>query len=276
MAANINIIQGGQACQAPDTSLWDPRAAIDPSAEFGHGCTIGPFAVIGPDVRLGAGCMVHSHAVIQGPAILGADNVIHSFACIGGPPQDLRYQGERTHLIIGNGNEFREYVTINRGTPHGGGITRIGDNNLIMAYSHIAHDCTIGNRVVMANHGTLAGHTTVDDHVVFGGMVAIGTFLHIGESAMLAAGSMIERDVPPFCTAAGDRARLRAVNRVGLTRRGFHLEAKTEIHAIFKALRQKGRPLEDIVAEFDRLDDASPEATRMIAFLRRPGRCIVR
>ncbi|MCP4600584.1 MAG: acyl-ACP--UDP-N-acetylglucosamine O-acyltransferase [Proteobacteria bacterium] len=276
MVANVKVISGGKASEAFSGAQIDRRAVIYSSAEIGHGCIIGPFAVIGPDVRLGPRCAVHAHAVVQGPAVLGAENVVHSFACIGGPPQDLRHRGEGTSLIIGSNNDFREHVTVNRGTTHGGGVTSIGDNNLVMAYCHVAHDCSIGNRVVMANHATLAGHAIVEDYVVFGGMVAVGTFLRIGESAMLAAGSMVEREVPPFCIVAGDRARLRALNRVGLGRRDIGGEARKQIRAIFRALKERGRPLATIVSEFNNLDGLTPEAMRMIRFVEKARRGLTR
>jgi UDP-N-acetylglucosamine acyltransferase len=267
MVANIKALGGVDLASALDSGRIDPRAVVSASAEIGPGCAIGPFAVIGPDVHLGARSEVHAHAVVTGPAWLGEKNIVHSFACIGGPPQDLRYNGEYTSLSVGDGNEFREHVTVNRGTVHGGGITSIGDNNLLMAYSHVAHDCKIGNNIIMANHATLAGHALIQDHVVFGGMAAVGAFLRIGESAMLAAGSMIEREVPPFCIVSGDRASLRAVNRVGLARRGIKDEARKQIKAIFRALKDRGRPLPSILEEFRSMEDLAPEALRMLDFI---------
>jgi UDP-N-acetylglucosamine acyltransferase len=275
MATKVTVLGGGTE-KAPDGNLIDPRAAIHPSARIGLGCAIGPFVVIGPNVSLGPQCVVHAHAVIQGPTTLGPKNAIYSFACIGGPPQDLRYRGEKTTLVIGAGNEFREHVTVNRGTPHGGGMTTIGDDNLLMAYSHVAHDCRLGSHIVMANHATIAGHTHVHDHVVFGGLVGVGQFLRIGESAMLAAGSMIEQEVPPFCTVAGDRAKLRAVNRIGLERRNLEPLAKKQIKAIFKALKNRGTPLAHIIDEFGNLETLTPEAQRMLVFFGQVKRGLTR
>ena len=254
----------------------DARAVVDPGAELGTDCTIGPYAVIGAGVRLGPGCYVYPHAVVSGPTIMGPDNIVHSFACLGGPPQDLRYHGEDTLLVVGRGNTFREHVTVNRGTTHGGGVTRLGDDNLLMAYCHVAHDCTIGNHNVLANFATLAGHATVEDHVVFGGMVAVGAFLRIGESAMLAAGAMVDREVPPFCLVGGDRARLKGINRVGLMRRGLSAESRREIRDVGRALREKGRPLKDILAQFESRAHLTPEATRMLVFLRGVSRGLIR
>jgi UDP-N-acetylglucosamine acyltransferase len=275
MATKITVLGGGTQ-KAPDGNLIDPRAVIHPTARIGIGCSIGPFVVIGPNVDLGPRCVVHPHAVLQGPTTLGPKNTIHSFACIGGPPQDLRYRGEKTTLVIGTGNEFREHVTVNRGTPRGGGITTIGDDNLMMAYSHVAHDCHLGNHIVMANHATIAGHTQVQDYVVFGGLVGVGQFLRIGESAMLAAGSMIEQEVPPFCTVAGDRAKLRAVNRIGLERRNIGPLAKKQIKAIFKALKNRRTTLAQMISEFDNLEALTPEAQRMLVFLGQVERGLTR
>ncbi|MDD5310104.1 MAG: acyl-ACP--UDP-N-acetylglucosamine O-acyltransferase [Deltaproteobacteria bacterium] len=254
----------------------DPRAAIDPSAEVGEGATVGPYAVVGAGVSIGAGCVIHAHAVVQGPTVLGPGNAVHPFACLGGEPQDLRYRGEPTTLVVGRDNIFREHVTVNRGTEHGGGSTRIGDSNLFMACCHVAHDCAVGDHVVMANHATLAGHVSVGDHAVFGGMAAVGPFLRVGESAMVAAGAMLERDAPPFCIVAGDRARLRAINRVGLARRGIGSGAHRQIKAIFAALRERGRPVADIVADWGSRQDLSPEAGRMIEFLAAAQRGVAR
>ena len=251
--------------QSAETTI-DDRAVVSPLADIGPGCRIGPFAVIGDNVVLGAGCIVHPHGVIEGPTHLGEYNRIHPFACIGGAPQDRRHRDEPTQLIVGRGNVFREHVTVNRGTVHGGGRTTIGDNNLFMAYSHIAHDCRVGDGVVTANHATVAGHTIIEDFAVFGGMVAVGTFLRIGESAMLAAGAMVEREVPPFCIVAGDRAKLRAINRVGLSRRGFTDMEKSEIKCIFKALKTTAQSPSAIVKTLTPRTETDP-GRRMLHFL---------
>ena len=241
--------------------MVDPRAVVSEEALLGPGVKVGPFAVIGKAVELGEESVVHPHAVIEGPARLGPRNEIHPFACIGGSPQDLRHQGEPTELIIGEGNVFREHVTVNRGTTHGGGATVIGDQNLFMAYTHVAHDCEVGSHVVMANHAAVAGHAVVEDYAVFGGMVGVGTFLRIGESAMLAAGAMVEREVPPFCIVAGDRARLRAVNRVGLARRSISQEARREIKEIFRALKESSRSVSEIVESYKARGSLAPDET---------------
>ncbi len=265
-----------------DGETWiDPRAAVSPEAELGVGCTVLPFAVIGAGVQLGDGCIIHPHAVIEGPCVLGSRNEVHPFACIGGPPQDLRYRGEPTKLTAGNDNIFRELATVNRGTAHGGGETVIGNHNLFMASSHVAHDCKVGDHVVMANHATVAGHTVIGDFAVFGGMVGVATFLRIGESAMLAAGALVEREVPPFCIVAGDRARLRAVNRVGLERRGIDRPARRQIKQIFRALKRREMSPSDIVRQLRSADGAfegpvTPEAHRMLDFLSTVTRGVTR
>ncbi len=277
MTHGVKEIRGIPRPVAANETHVDPRADVHPGAHLGAGCTVGSFAVIGDGVSLGPGCVVHSHGVIDGPTEMGAKNEIFPFACIGGAPQDRRHRGEVTRLEVGDSNVFREHVTVSRGTIHGGGVTRLGDSNLLMAYCHVAHDCILGSNIVMANHGTLAGHVTVEDHVVFGGMVAVGTFLRVGESAMLAAGAMIEREVPPFCIVAGDRARMRGVNRVGLERRGFSREARDQIKMIFKALRSPGTPVEQVVRNFrDRCENLTEEATRMLDFLERVERGLAR
>jgi UDP-N-acetylglucosamine acyltransferase len=273
MEATIQSIAGHSAGKAP---LIDPRAAVDEAAVIGSGCSVGPFAVIGPGVVLGRDCVVAGHAVIEGPTRLGDRNTVHPFAVVGGPPQDLRHRGEPTRLEIGDDNVLREHVTVSRGTVHGGGATRIGHGNLLMACCHVAHDCQVGSHVIMANNATLAGHVSVGDHAVFGGMAAVGAFLRVGESAMLAAGAMVERDAPPFCIVAGDRARLRTVNRVGLDRRGMGQPAREQIKDVFLALRRRDETLGEIVARFEAMADLSDEARRMIEFLRDATRGITR
>jgi UDP-N-acetylglucosamine acyltransferase len=258
------------------TGCIDQRAVIGPGARLGPGCSVGPYAVVGGDVVMGSGNVLHAHAVVLGPASLGHRNEVHPFAVLGGPPQDLRHRGEPTGLEIGSRNVFREHVTVSRGTAHGGGSTVLGDDNLLMAGCHVAHDCRLGNHVVMANLATLAGHASVGDHAVFGGFVGVGPFVRIGESAMLAAGAMIARDVPPFCIAAGDRARLTGVNRVGLDRRKISPEARAQIRRIVRLLRARGTPIETIVAALGAGPDLAPEVRRMLEFLRGATRGVLR
>jgi UDP-N-acetylglucosamine acyltransferase len=266
MGGCADIATAGGAGNA-GAGFVDPRAAIDPGARLGPGCSVGPFAVIGPEVALGAGNVVHAHAVVLGPTAMGDGNEVHPFAVLGGAPQDLRHKGEPTRLEIGHRNVFREHVTVSRGTAHGGGVTVVGDDNLLMIGCHVAHDCRFGNRIVMANHATLAGHAIVGDHAVFGGLVGVGPFVRVGESAMLAAGAMIDRDVAPFCIAAGDRARLVGVNRVGLRRRGFSVAARAQIKRILRLLKVAGTPVAEIAAALAAEAELTAEARRMLDFL---------
>jgi UDP-N-acetylglucosamine acyltransferase len=210
------------------TALINRQAEIDSDVE------IGPYSVIGAGVRIGRATKVASHVVIEGRTSLGQGNTIYQFATIGSRPQDLKYRGEASELIIGNHNTVREYVSLNPGTAGGGMVTRVGDHNLLMMHCHIAHDCLIGNHNIIANGATLGGHVVVEDYVIVGGLVGIHQFARIGSGAILGAGSMVSKDVPPFCNATGDRARLRGLNLEGLKRRGFTTAA---IDALKKAYR---------------------------------------
>ena len=210
------------------TAIVDPRAELDSDVE------IGPYSVIGAGVTIGKGSKIHSHASIQGRTRLGEHNVVFPFATVGSVPQDLKYRGEPSELTIGDRNTIREYVSLNPGTAGGGMITQVGDQNLLMMYCHIAHDCRVGSRNVIANGATLGGHVTIEDFVIVGGLVGIHQFVRIGTGAILGAGSMVSKDVPPYCNATGDRARLRGLNLEGLKRRGID---KTVIDTIRKAYR---------------------------------------
>jgi UDP-N-acetylglucosamine acyltransferase len=214
-----------------------PTAVVDPSAKVPASCCIGPYCIVGEQVEMGEDCELMSHVVLQGPARLGRGNRIHPFAAVGTPPQDLKYQGEPTVLEIGDNNRIREYVTINRGTVGGGGITRIGSGCLIMAYVHIAHDCLIGNGVIMANAATLAGHVIVEDHAVVGALCPVHQFVRIGSYSYIGGGTTITRDVLPFSrTVAAREAKAYGVNSVGLERRGFSKERIRRIHHAFRLL----------------------------------------
>ena len=211
-----------------------PTALINREAELDSDVEIGPYSVIGAGVRIGKETRVASHVVIEGRTSLGQGNVIYQFATVGSRPQDLKYRGEPSELIIGNHNAIREYVSLNPGTAGGGMVTRVGDHNLLMMHCHIAHDCLLGSHNVIANGATLGGHVIVEDYVIVGGLVGIHQFARIGSGAILGAGSMVSKDVPPFCNATGDRARLRGLNLEGLKRRGF---TKNAIDALKKAYR---------------------------------------
>ncbi|KAA0575305.1 UDP-N-acetylglucosamine acyltransferase [Azospirillum sp. TSH7] len=211
-----------------------PSAIVDPAAKLGEGVSIGPFCVVGPDVTLGDGVRLVSHVAVDGRTSIGAETVIYPFASIGHRPQDLKFHGEPSELVIGARNQIREHVTMNPGTEGGGMITRVGDDGLFMMGSHVAHDCIVGDHVIMANNATLGGHVTLGDYVIIGGLSAVRQFVRIGSHAMIGGMSGVENDVIPFGLVMGDRARLAGLNLVGLERRGFK---KDDIHALRAAYR---------------------------------------
>ena len=211
-----------------ETALVDRRAEIDSDVE------IGPYSLVGKHVRIGKGCRVKSHVVIEGRTTIGEGNILFQFATVGSVPQDLKYKGEPSELIIGNHNTIREFVSLNPGTAGGGMVTRLGDGNLLMMYCHIAHDCILGSHNIIANGATLGGHVVIEDYVIVGGLVGIHQFTKVGQGAILGAGSMVSKDVPPYCNATGDRARLHGLNIEGLKRRGF---GPQKIEALRKAYR---------------------------------------
>lgn len=255
-----------------------PTAVVDEAAELADGVRIGPFAVIGADVRIGPRTTVGPHAVIEGPTTIGADNQIYQFTSIGTDPQDLKYSGEPTRLEIGERNIIREFVTVNRGTPAGGGLTRIGDDCMLMAYAHVAHDCRVGDHVVFANCATLAGHVEIDDHAILGGLVAVHQHVRIGESAMLGGGSMVSQDVPPFCIAVGDRARLAGINVIGLRRRELPRTEITELRSVYRTLFQTGKPLREAIADVRESAEGrlSSKVEQLVAFVRTSERGVCR
>ncbi|MEO9899913.1 acyl-ACP--UDP-N-acetylglucosamine O-acyltransferase [Nisaea sp.] len=213
-----------------------PTAIVDPAAEIGSGVQIGPYCIIGPNIVLGDGCRLHAHVVLEGRTRIGAETEIFPFSSIGQIPQDLKYGGEPSELVIGARNVIREHVTMNIGTEGGGMITKVGDSCLFMAGSHVAHDCVVGDNVILANNATIAGHVTVGDFAILGGLSAARQFVRIGKHAMIGGLTGVENDVIPFGTVMGDRARLSGLNLIGLKRRGFTQEQIAELRKAYRLL----------------------------------------
>jgi UDP-N-acetylglucosamine acyltransferase len=253
-----------------------PSAIVDPDARLADDVTVGPLTVIGAEVEIGTGSRVGAHALIQGPTRIGRNNRIGAYASIGGDPQDKKYAGERSELVIGDGNTFHEFVTINRGTHDGGGVTRIGDDNWIMAYVHVAHDCRVGNQTILANNATLAGHVELGDHVVLGGFAGVHQFCKIGAHAFAAMYAAINRDVPPFIYVAGQFAVPRGVNAEGLKRRGFDAERITAIKRAYRTLYLSHKTLEEARAALSEQADGSDDVRAFCDFIDRSERSLVR
>lgn len=250
---------------------------VDPAAKVPESCTIGPFCMVGPDVVMGENCELVSHVVLQGPTTLGFDNKIFPFAAIGIGPQDVTYLGEPTRLEIGDRNQIREYVTIHRGTVKGGGLTQVGSDCLIMAYAHIAHDCFIGNNVMMANAATLAGHVTVEDWAVVGALCPVHQFVRIGAHAYVGGGTTVTRDVLPFSkTVASRDVGAYGMNTIGLRRRGFSDDRIRKIHHAYKVLLASklntSQALERLKAEVDLGEDVA----MLIAWIEKSERGVIK
>lgn len=253
-----------------------PSAVIDPAARLADDVTVGPFTVIGADVEIGPGCRIGSHGVITGPARIGRNNVIHSHATLGTDPQDKKYRGERTELQVGDNNTIFEFTTLSRGTADGGGITRIGDGNWIMAYVHIAHDCTVGNHCVLANNATLAGHATLEDFVILGGFAGIHQFCKIGSHAFVGMGSLINADVPPFVMVADQYAEPRGINVEGLKRRGFDADRIAAIKRAYRTMYRSGKPLAEVRQWLAAEARESEDVQRLLDFINRSDRGVLR
>ena len=249
-----------------------PSAQVDPGARIGARVQVGAFSIIGPDVDIGDGTTIGPHCVIEGPTRIGADNRIYSHAALGTDPQDKKYAGERAELVIGDRNTIREFTTFSRGTGDGGGVTRVGDDNWIMAYVHIAHDCQVGNHATMANNATLAGHVQLGDHVTVGGLTGILQRMRIGDHAMIGFASHVNKDVPPFLVVDGNPLQVRGVNLVGLRRRDFSADRQTAVREMHKLLYRQGKPLDEAMAGIEALTASHPEAAgevaAMLGFLR--------
>ena len=253
-----------------------PSAVIAPGAELDHGVRVGPYAVIGRQVRIGRDSSIGPHSVIEGRTTLGCENQIFQFASVGAIPQDKKYQGEDSRLTIGDRNTIREFATLNTGTTGGGLVTRIGNDNLFMVYSHVGHDCQIGNNVILANCATLAGHVLLEDYVGVGGLAAIHQFTRVGESAYLGGGAMVSLDVPPYCVAQGDRARLFGLNLIGLKRRGFGEEQLNALKKAYRTLFAEGLMLKEAADRTRQEQVLSPEVVHLTEFIASSQRGICR
>ena len=261
-------------------STIHPTALVDAAAQIDASVTIGPYAVIGPHVVLGAGTTVGAHCVIEGHTTIGRDNRIFQFASLGAAPQDKKYAGEPTRLVIGDRNTIREFCTFNTGTVQDQGVTRIGDDNWVMAYVHIAHDCVVGNQTILANNATLAGHVQVDDYAINGGLTGIHQFTKVGAHVMAGFASHISQDVPPFMMVDGNPLAVRGLNLEGLRRRGFSPERLAAIKQMHRLLYRQGLTLEAAHSAIAALPAAHPEAAadiaQLLAFLDTSARGIAR
>ena len=256
--------------------MIDPAAVIDPGAELASGVSVGPYSIIGPDVVIGAGTAIGPHVVINGPTRIGCDNRIFQFASIGDAPQDKKYAGEPTRLEIGDRNTIREFVSINRGTVQDEGLTALGNDNWIMAYVHIAHDCRIGDNTIFANNASLAGHVRIGDYAILGGFTLVHQFCAIGCHALTAFGSGISKDVPPYITVGGSPARAYGLNMEGLRRRGFSPESRMALKRAYKILYRENRSFEDALAQLRQQAATDPDVAVLTEFLENQTRGIVR
>ncbi len=249
-----------------------PTAVIDSSAQVHETCEVGPYAIIGPEVTIGRGTRIGPHTVISGPTVIGEDNRIFQFASIGEDPQDLKYDGEESRLEIGDRNTIREFVTINRGTTGGGGETRLGDDNLLMAYVHVAHDCIIGSNTIFANAASLAGHVTVGDYAILGGFSLVHQFSRVGDHSFSGMGSVINKDIPPFLLVSGHYVEAKGVNKQGLKRRGFSPEAISAIHKTYMKMVKKKGVKDESLAEIEKLAEEHESVAQLLEFLRNSER----
>ena len=256
---------GGAEGGGANAAKIHPTAIVDPSAELDSSVRIGPYAIIGADVQIGPGSSVAAHAVIEGPARIGAGNRFYSFCAIGGEPQDKKYAGERTALEIGDGNTFREYVTINRGTVQDAGVTRVGDDNWIMAYVHIAHDCQLGSHTVLANTVNLAGHVAIGDWTILGGYTGVHQFCKVGAHVMTGVGTVVLQDIPTYVMAAGNSAAAHGINSEGLKRRSFSTQDIAVIRRAYKTLYRSNLSLEDARRELAAAAAADEASERCLA-----------
>lgn len=253
-----------------------PTAIVDPSAQLEADVCVGPYAIIGAEVQIGSATSVGPHAVVKGPARIGAENRIFQFASVGEDPQDKKYHGENTRLEIGDRNTIREFTTVHRGTVQDQGVTRIGNDNLLMAYCHVAHDCVVGNNVIMANAASLAGHVHVDDFAILGGFSLVHQFCRVGQYSFSAMGSVINRDIPPYVMVGGSPTKPHGINAVGLERQGFSSEAIRQIKKAYKIIYKSGLKLDEALKALVEMGAEAPEILCLVAFLEQGGRSIIR
>lgn len=259
-----------------EASLIDPRAIIDPSAVIADDVEIGPWSIVGPGVSIDAGTVIHSHVIIKGPTKIGRNNRIYQFSSIGEDTPDLKYQGEPTTLVIGDNNVIREGVTIHRGTVQDRGETRIGNDNLIMAYAHIGHDSVVGNHCILINNASLAGHVHVDDWAILGGYTLVHQFCRIGAHSFTGMGSAIGKDVPAYVMVSGAPAGARSINAEGLRRRGFNKEEIAAVNKAYKLVYRRGLTLDEALEELNVLKQGCDKINALIESLQKSTRGIIR
>lgn len=254
-----------------------PSAVVDPGARIGRDVSIGAFTLVGAEVEIGDGTRIGPHCSLHGPTRIGRDNHIVGHVAIGGEPQDKKFRGERTELIIGDRNTIREFVTLNRGTGDGGGVTRIGDDNWILAYSHVAHDCSVGNHCIFSNNSTLAGHVEIGDYVILSGFAGIHQFCRIGAHAFIGMGALVNGDVPPFVMVAADEyGRPRGINSEGLKRRGFDAGRIAAIKRAYRTLYMSGANLAEARAQLTEMARDSDDVRAFSEFIERGERPLLR
>ena len=258
------------------TSRIHPTAIIDVAARIAADVEIGPYTIIGPHVDIGAGCVIGPHTVIKGHTRIGAHNQIYQFVSLGEAPQDKKYAGEPTRLEIGDNNTIREFCTLNTGTAQDAGVTRVGNDNWIMAYVHIAHDCQIGNHTIFANNAQLAGHVHIDDHAILGGYTGVHQFCRVGAHVITGIGTHVLKDVPPFITASGSPAKPYGINSEGLKRRGFSADTITGLKRAYKTVFRSGDTVEQALAALREQVSVCPQVQPLIDFLAVAGRGIIR
>jgi UDP-N-acetylglucosamine acyltransferase len=259
------------------TAKVHPTAVVDPGARLGANVRIGPFCVVGDAVEIGDDTILGPHCTVTGPTRIGRGNHFHGHAAIGGDPQDKKFAGERTELVIGDDNVVREFTTISRGTGNGGGVTRIGDGNWLLAYVHVAHDCRIGNGCVFSNNATLAGHVEVGDQVILSGFVGVHQFCRIGDHAFVGMGAFVNGDVPPFVMVAQEGyGRPRGINAEGLKRRGFDATRVSAIKRAYRALYVSGAKLDEALVQLGEIANDSADVRAMLEFIERGERPLLR